>query len=502
MARLIVRENGESRTYRLGEGRLSIGSGEAARLRLVSPDVAEVHAELEFVGGRIHLRARPGVLPPEVHGAPIEGEAPLGFGQEFRIGGAVLHVERDVQEATLEPEAPAAAALAPAAAPAPASRQTARRPGSRTPARAAAPAPGRASSAASGGPVAARSSRVAAARRAARARERGDDFEGEERGPRRRQPEGLPTWFVVLLISAVGIIAGLILLFLVGKGASTTPNAVVQLELATVAYREDRIGDIAGFLDKIPADAELSPAERERLDELRDKVEEFEEQSRVYEDIRRGTNYLDAKLKRYEEKQLQGSPPAKKVRLFLKRCRYFRERWPTHPELDWIRRQETRFEGVVDLSAPPSWEDVDWEVQYLVPEKGKPKDWKAAEALLADFSATASDEDRRRVQMLLLELDQRRVEHFTDQLNQARYEFDEKNSPSRATEILAQLVMRIGDPQMEDEAAVYFVEVQRELERRLKGSNLLAAYKDGRNDDYRRLIENPKVRALADEFGL
>ena len=238
MARLIVRENGESRTYRLGEGRLSIGSGEAARLRLVSPDVAEVHAELEFVGGRIHLRARPGVLPPEVHGAPIEGEAPLGFGQEFRIGGAVLHVERDVQEATLEPEAPAAAALAPAAA-----------------------------------------------RRAARARERGDDFEGEERGPRRRQPEGLPTWFVVLLISAVGIIAGLILLFLVGKGASTTPNAVVQLELATVAYREDRIGDIAGFLDKIPADAELSPAERERLDELRDKVEEFEEQSRVYEDI-------------------------------------------------------------------------------------------------------------------------------------------------------------------------------------------------------------------------
>ena len=45
MARLILEEDGQTRRFRLNEGKLTIGSGEAATLRCHSADVAEVHAE-------------------------------------------------------------------------------------------------------------------------------------------------------------------------------------------------------------------------------------------------------------------------------------------------------------------------------------------------------------------------------------------------------------------------------------------------------------------------
>ena len=46
MARLILDDGGKRRAFKLNPGRMTIGSGEGATLRLDSGDVAEVHAEL------------------------------------------------------------------------------------------------------------------------------------------------------------------------------------------------------------------------------------------------------------------------------------------------------------------------------------------------------------------------------------------------------------------------------------------------------------------------
>lgn len=68
MAKLIVEEAGAQRAFRLGDGVVTIGSGEGARLKLSSADVAEVHAEIELTGGTIRLRPKPGVTPPQRRG--------------------------------------------------------------------------------------------------------------------------------------------------------------------------------------------------------------------------------------------------------------------------------------------------------------------------------------------------------------------------------------------------------------------------------------------------
>ena len=43
MSKLIVEEAGQRRQFKIGEGILSVGSGAEARLKLVSPDIADTH---------------------------------------------------------------------------------------------------------------------------------------------------------------------------------------------------------------------------------------------------------------------------------------------------------------------------------------------------------------------------------------------------------------------------------------------------------------------------
>ena len=78
MARLILEEGGERRAFRFDHGKLTIGSGEGCTLTLKSPDVAEIHCDLEFGGERVILRARAGVQAPVVNGSPAPGETSLG----------------------------------------------------------------------------------------------------------------------------------------------------------------------------------------------------------------------------------------------------------------------------------------------------------------------------------------------------------------------------------------------------------------------------------------
>ena len=84
MARLILEEGGQRRAFRVNEGKLTIGSSESCTLTLASPDVAEIHAELEVHGEEITLRPRPGVTPPRVLGKAVSNPTRLPKSAEFR----------------------------------------------------------------------------------------------------------------------------------------------------------------------------------------------------------------------------------------------------------------------------------------------------------------------------------------------------------------------------------------------------------------------------------
>ena len=95
MAKLILEEGGERRAFRFQKGKLTIGSGEGCSLTLKSPDIAEVHCDLEFGEDRVVLRARPGVMPPLVNGASAPGETVLGASSVIEIGDATIRVDLD-----------------------------------------------------------------------------------------------------------------------------------------------------------------------------------------------------------------------------------------------------------------------------------------------------------------------------------------------------------------------------------------------------------------------
>ncbi|MCB9913841.1 MAG: hypothetical protein H6828_01680 [Planctomycetes bacterium] len=130
MARLILDENGERRAFKLRDGKLTLGSGQGCTLTLSSPDVAEVHAELELAGDRATLVPRPGVTPPKIAGKPVTQATTLTLGGSFTLGSATITLQAD--------DAPFAAA---AAAPKPVARP--RRSPPRRPPRAAARPPRR-----------------------------------------------------------------------------------------------------------------------------------------------------------------------------------------------------------------------------------------------------------------------------------------------------------------------------------------------------------------------
>ena len=85
MTRFIVEEGGKRRAFKASEGVITIGSGEKAMLKLASPGVAEVHAELEMKDGVVRLRLKPGVVPPQVGGKPAESEQLLAPGTVLKL---------------------------------------------------------------------------------------------------------------------------------------------------------------------------------------------------------------------------------------------------------------------------------------------------------------------------------------------------------------------------------------------------------------------------------
>ncbi len=438
MGTLYVDEGGAQRAFRVSGGTLAVGSGENAKLRLASSDVAEIHAELEIAGDDLFITPRPGVLPPKIHGVAVEERVRVAPGQELRIGGARLVWRRDADSDA-----------APAARAAPASRPMPR------------PAP-----------------RVRSSVTVRRA-------------PARRR--GLPGWALAVLgIGVVGFVVFVVLQNFQGN--------LEDAERTSTQYHLRRSGEL---LQERNADAaevhlakiipsELSSEELELVEGYRETIRESRAAAELALENARGDTWFEFMLEDYEKRYLGGAPELPVVRVFLERTSEFRERWPEHPKLSWIDRQERRFSKFPGLDGPLTYADVEWKAKVFT--NARPRDYASAFELLYTFRETADGEDKSAVDELVAGLRRGRETYHADQLRYAQAEY-EKGNRERAFEWLVMSILRLGDETMENEAAEILVD--------FPGADaLLRGYHRDRADDFEALMQNVVVAEFAQKNGI
>lgn len=458
MARLILEEGGKRRIFKLNEGRLTVGSAAEATLRLTSPDVAEVHVEVAFEGGRATVRPRPGVTPPLIAGQPVTESTPLPPGCELRVGSAVLRIE-----------------LAGDPAGAPGRAGGGGRP-ARAPRTPAAPRGG-------GAP----SKRVGARGRT------GSVARVQPRRPVHQVKRGIPTW-AMLSITALAVV---VLLFALKAGllqrlGKTTFDPAISYQKAVQFVDERAFERALAELSHIDPE-EAPPAVLAKADELKRRIAEFKRQAEIDEENRRGTEWKATQLERFVDQRLAGdNPPPERVRVFLKRCREFRERWPNHPEMDWVDRYERRYAQLVDLSKPPTFTDLEYEVKTLT--WAKPRNYIKAFALIEEFRQNASPEDRVAALALEDKLRAEQAEYFADRMQQAKWHW-ERNEGPKAVAWLVELIIGVDDPELVDQAADELVHLPG-IEGWMRG------YKEDKPEKFERLVQNDRVRELARSLDL
>ena len=314
---------------------------------------------------------------------------------------------------------------------------------------------------------------------------------------RRTQPRirrGIPAWLtIVLVLGVVGVAIAFYAKVTADMGQQTAATPQSRIDRARSELAAGNLDEAENRLDLIPVEATLSPIQRADITALREEIAERRAQAEIDVANLRGTEYLNGMLVKYEAKYLAGDPEPAKVRLFLKRCQEFRERWPLHPELDWVGRQERRFAGFVDLSSPPTWEDVQWEIFYLT--GGAPRNYAASFAMLDEYEERASPQERAELQELREKLVAEREEYHTDKIYQAEYEYNEKDNPNKAVWWLLHAVIWIGDEEKANEAAEFLVKIPN-LEAHLRG------YERDYPERYAAVLEHPLVREWAAGHGM
>ena len=456
MARLILEEGGDKRAFRFQEGKLTIGSGEGCTLTLTSPDIAEVHCDLEFGEGRVVLRSRPGVQAPTVNGDPAPGETVLGASSLIQIGGARLQVDLDegAPVAAQRRAAPKVAAVKPVTPKV-------------TPQRSARSLDDVKPAARSGAPRVQRSTRSVS--------------------------QGTPQW-------VTGVVLGGILLigFLVFRGMGTNEGTgydpVERYSVAVTRFNEGNYGAATQSLDLIDEQTlfGLDPSLRAKYKELRGRLEEKKKETDQTLANMIGTQWKATQLDRFRTQRLIGTnPPRERVRVYLKRVKEFKSRWPTHPELDEVLRYEARFKEICDLSEPATYSDLAYEVETMT--WAKPRDFKGAFALI-DQHLAANPGDEAQVKELIAAKQTLQSEQFEEMMLQAKYEW-EKDERGQAVAGLVQVITLFEDASMATQAAEELV--------RLPGiDEWLRGYKKDRAEKYAELLRHPVIAGAAREFGL
>jgi len=429
--RLFVQEGPGRRVFRLGEGVLVIGSGEEARLRLSSPEVAARHVRLEVAEGRARLFLEPGVLPLEVDGVTMARDAArLAPGSRVRIGGALLWIEADSTPLPRDRGGSTARQAAPAVQ------------------RSATPGP-----------------RVSTVARR-----------------QRRRRKGLPGWALSgMAVAALGALL-LVRRGLLFSAEQARPDAGARIAAARALLDRGRLDDALARLE-LAGGAEWSPSERKQVEALRAEVASLRAASEEAVKNREGSPQLQW-LQRYAEEFLAGSPDIPRVRLFLKRARGFREEYPHHPSLGWVERQESRFAGLVDLDRDPDWASVKWEARSLV--RGLPRNYRGAVACIDEFLArTPAGDDHDRAERFRMLLADERAEYYEERMRFAS-ELYRQGQVGRAVWWLVHQVIWSGEPDIADEAARVLIKLPDAYDH-------LLGYRTGEPERFGLLMENTIV---------
>ncbi len=470
MARLTLEENGAKRRFKLNPGKLTIGSGDGATLKLASPDVAEVHAELLFEAGVARLKPRPGVLAPTIGGRTVAQETVLAAGSVIKLGGATLTLEYDEGEGPKTAPGRTGGAAAPAARQAPA---------------APAAAPGRKTVAAS----AARTARTGDAGAGA----------GGQVARRGRRPAGksMPTWAILAIFAVLGLLAVLFGPGLLSSATSGGFNPVGAKQRFEDFWRENDTKGAGKVLEEFKG-ASLSPEWQKEYDEMRARFESGAKTSTQGLSQMEATQEWQNQLSNYYDTHLASKATRPKARVFVRRLRSFRERHPNHDQREWVDRMLTRFEPVAQLDQPSTLEDLQWEVNRAT--VAKPRKYKEAFAAIDEFTARTSGPERDQALALKAQELDNQKKFFDEELLGAAVYYDKVNYPSKfnpaeSVNILVELVAVMADPELADEAARRLVQIP-------EFASLLPGYKAYRRKTFDAIMENATVRAKATSLGI
>lgn len=465
MAKLILEEGGERRAFRFKEGKLTIGSGEGCTLTLESSGVEALHATLLLKGGRAVLTTEPGAAAPRMNGRAVAERVELPASCSFSIGGAKF--EFSAEET---------------AAPAPAASE-AKRPAVRKQA------------ASSAKPAAKSGSRPAVRKPAARTpvADRGARPERVTASRREVKP-GMPTWALLLLLlgGAVGVVFGVKAFFDSSNVATVDPG--VQLLEATNAINAAQLLAGASHLDKFDTIKDkATDAQRAKARELREVLATLEKKSLREGTLLNATKELDARLRKYVDKQMAGDRASRpRARVFVMRCREFRKKYPDHPDIDWVDRYEAQFSGLAQMSDPSTLEDLQWEVNTYT--WTNPRDYKAVFAAIDKFLEHADPGERDAALALRDEHLAARVLHHNDRMLQMRYHW-EKGETGEAMLLFVYHLTMWGDEAMEDEVAKEMTQIG-------DFPNWLRIYKQQKPDEFAEIVKNRYVREVAQREGL
>jgi len=452
MAKLIVEAGGSTRRFKLGDGTLTLGSGEGATLTLASEELADVHAEIEVSGESVVLRTRKGTMPPKVRGVAAKGDVKLGPGVKVTLGDVTLSLE------------------GPAASAAPSRTQAASRGADKAGVRAS----------------------------SGRAKAEARPSSGRATRPRvqRRQPtvhgQSLPSWLIVVLILAVAGVGFLI--FRSGaegfseEGFSAIASETrLQEKLAEADFRSGR-----KEIDKVKRHwNELDPTWHAKFRAFEEQVIELETEAELLSRNSDGDVYISKQLEGFLDDYLE-VPSRPAARVFIKRINWFEKEYPRHPRLDWCSRMKERWRQTAALNEPASYEDVAFEVKTMT--WSMPRDYKTAFALLDGFISGATGSDRAMAQALRTEHEGERREYFQDRLLQAKHEYGHESSQQKSSAVrwLTELVTKIGDDDMANQAASYLVKIPG-VDGPIRG------FYNSERHTYDALMENPIVRRYVEE---
>ena len=462
MTKVIVEENGKRRGFKVGKGRLSIGSGESAKLKLASEDVAELHAEIQFADdGRATLTCRPGVMPAKVRGVQKKGAIPMQHGVPVQLGAAQVKIEYD--DEALQ---------------------------------------GGGAKARSGSSAGARPVTRSGARGGGRSSSRRGAEDDEERPRRAARKQGPPTMLIVFPLLAIAVVVGFFGLktLLSTERPTGVDSARAYYNNAMRKFGDSQWDEAAWELSRIGEDDPVSPELAGLIQKLERDIAEQRVDSVEREHNAQGDDYLNTQLRKYESAYLKGVADRPKVRVFLKRCAVFVERWPTHSERGWVDRQIARYEGVVDLNQPPDYDDIAWEVKTLT--WANPRDYKQAFQVLERFIDTTADPDQRSsAEALVQEKVAERAEWFDDRMQQARFEYDNGNY-GKSVRWLVTFMKYTGDDEMATQAARRLVEFGSALGTEDVLKPIYRGYRNQEPDTWTALLNHPITKEHIDSLGI